>query len=631
MKKLRLILFFFVCINTGVQAQTLSSVMAETARRLWPDSFALPGDKIAKWRYDQGVVLKGIEKVWYATGNGDWFRYIQQSMDFYVDASGNIRGYRPEEYNIDHINNGRILLSLFRVTGQQRYRKAIEQLRNQLRHHPRTGEGGFWHKKIYPGQMWLDGLYMAEPFYAEYAQLFGEDSAFTDIVRQFELMEAHSRNPESGLLYHGWDERREQQWANKQTGQSPNFWGRSLGWFGMALVDVLDYFPKDHPGRARLLDILNRFVTAVAAVQDPASGLWYDLVDKPLEPGNYKEASASCMLAYTFAKASRLKYIPGHYARLAAKSYAGIQKAFVRISNGKAVLRGTVAVSGLGGKPYRDGSVAYYLNEPVIDNDPKGLGAFLLCASEMEIQASLKLGADKTVLLDRWFNSEKRRNAAGKPDYWHYTWEEKSHPGFSLLGHLFERNGATLASLDKAPDKQALGQAAIYIIVDPDNPKDNPHPNGMTAADAQVIRDWVMAGGVLLLMANDSANCDLGKFNLLAGQFGIRFTNKSRNMVKNDSFEMGAVFPQKNNPVFGNRKLYLKEIATLELQPPAKAIARKSGEDLIAVAPLGKGCVLAMGDPWIYNEYLDGRKQLPGFENYAAAKAMVTWLLKEHR
>lgn len=328
-------LFWIGCtmmVMTGIARQTsptpLSQQMARTAMQLWPDSFLLQNDKVAKWRYDQGVILKGVEAIWKQTGEGKWFDYIQRSMDFYVQNDGSIKGYKAEEYNIDHVNNGKLLLLLFQVTGKDKYRKAATLLRDQLRTHPRTSAGGFWHKKIYPSQMWLDGLYMGQPFYAEYASIFHDDTAFADITRQFSLMERNARDPKTGLLYHGWDESRAQQWADKQTGRSPNIWGRALGWYGMALVDALDYFPDTYTGRDTMKAILQRFAKAVTNVQDPVSGLWYDIPDKPRETGNYHEASASAMLVYTLAKGVRKGYLPASYLVKARKGYEGIKKNF---------------------------------------------------------------------------------------------------------------------------------------------------------------------------------------------------------------------------------------------------------------------------------------------------------------
>src|SRR5690606_1797875 len=296
------------------------------AMHIWPDSFSVVPGRPARWSYDQGVILKGIEGIWLATGDAKWFRYIQHSMDHYVREDGSIKDYNPEHYNIDHINNGKLLLTLYRVTGKEKYKKAVQLLRKQLLTHPRTNEGGFWHKKIYPFQMWLDGLYMGQPFYAEYAQVFGEDTIFNDVARQFVLMEKHSRDDKTGFLYHGYDESRKQRWADKVTGRSHHFWGRALGWFGMAMVDVLDYFPMEHPGRKQIIDILNRFATAVVKVQDAHTGMWYDIVDLPHRAPNYLESSATAMLAYTLAKASRKGYIAESYRAHAQKAFEGLVK-----------------------------------------------------------------------------------------------------------------------------------------------------------------------------------------------------------------------------------------------------------------------------------------------------------------
>jgi rhamnogalacturonyl hydrolase YesR/polygalacturonase len=374
-------------INTAVtdKKTPYSILMSSSAIQIWPDSFMMPGDKFPKWRYDQGVVLQGMSDVWKSTGNKDWFKYVQKSMDYYVKEDGSIKGYKPEEYNLDHLNNGKILLILFQATGEEKYAKAASLLRSQLYKHPRNADGGFWHKKIYPNQMWLDGLYMAQPFMAAYAKIFHQDSLFDDIAQQFILMEKHARDQATGLLYHGWDDSRKQLWANKETGNSPHFWSRSLGWFGMALVDVLDYFPVNHPKRNELVAILNRLCIAVKKVQDPVSGLWYDIPNKKEIKPNYPEASGSSMLTYTLAKGSRMGYLPVSDYQFAKKAYDGILKKFIVDSAGIVNLVGTVSVSGLGGDPYRDGSFAYYMKEPVVDNDPKGLGAFILCAAEMEL------------------------------------------------------------------------------------------------------------------------------------------------------------------------------------------------------------------------------------------------------
>jgi unsaturated rhamnogalacturonyl hydrolase len=389
MKQFGLITLFFFVLFGVVAAQTkpISERTAATAMTaLWRDTAKNESGYPAKWTYDHGLVLKGIERVWINTGDKQYFDFIQRSMDHFVANDGSIRTYSLDEYNIDNILPGRNLLFLYKATRQEKYNKAAALLRRQLKTHPRTSEGGFWHKKIYPWQMWLDGLYMGEPFYAEYAATFNEPAAFDDIAKQFILMERHSRDDKTGLLYHGWDESKQQRWADPQTGRSPNFWGRAMGWYAMALVDTLDYFPEKHKQRAELVAILNRLAHALAKYQEPRSGLWYQVLDKDTAKGNYLESSAACMFVYALSKGVRDGHLPDRYMQVAENGYRGILRAFVKTdTNGRLNLEGTVNVGGLGGNPYRDGSYEYYLSEKVVTNDPKGIGALLLAATEMEI------------------------------------------------------------------------------------------------------------------------------------------------------------------------------------------------------------------------------------------------------
>ncbi|MDB5193581.1 MAG: glycoside hydrolase family 88 protein [Segetibacter sp.] len=625
------ILLLLVHLNVSAQPKPLSQQMAATVMEMWKDSFSLGAGKPAKWSYDQGVILKGFEGIWKKTGDPLYFNYIQKSMDFYVDDNGNIKGYRPTEYNIDHVNNGKILLLLYRVTGKEKYWKAATKLRDQLRSHPRTSEGGFWHKEVYPSQMWLDGLYMGTPFYAEYAYLSKEDTAFNDIAKQFILMEKHARDPKTGLLYHGWDESKQQKWANKETGTSPNFWGRSLGWYAMALVDVLDYMPAQHPQRKELIAILNRLSEALVKVQDPKTGTWYQVVDKRDFKGNYPEASATSMFVYALAKGTRKGYLPIKFIDVARKGYKGITQIFIKAdtANQTANLMGTVMVSGLGGNPYRDGSVEYYLREPVIVNDPKGMGAFILAANEMEMQSTFPVGKGKVVLLDNFFNNETKKDATGNIISWHYTWDEMANGGFSLLGNIFEQHGATTATLKNAPTASNLSKAAVFIIVDPDSQKETPQPNYMNAKYADVLYKYVQNGGVLALFTNDSSNTELKNFNILADKFGLRFNYDGKNMVQNNQFEQGLVNIPANHSIFKTaKKVFIKELSTLQVKKPATAVLTKDGDNIIAVAKVGKGTVFAVGDPWLYNEYIDGRKLPLEYENYKASVDLVKWLLQ---
>ena len=366
-----------------------SERMMLSEMKRFPDAWMLDFHKTPKWSYPNGLVLKGAEELYKKNGKKEYFDYMKGYAEEMVNADGSIKTYKIKNYNIDMLNSGNVLLYLYSVDKQDKYLKALQLLRSQLNDHPRTSEGGFWHKQIYPHQMWLDGLYMGEPFYANYTQMFDKgdsaNKAYDDIVNQFDLIQKHLKDPKTGLLYHGWDESREQAWADKQTGLSPNFWGRAMGWYGMAIVDVLDFLPQNHPGRARLISYLNSYSEALVKVQDSKTGLWYQVLDKGGEKGNYLEASASSMFVYTFAKGARKGYLPTSYKTIAKKGYDGIIKNLISVEkDGTVNLNQNCAVAGLGGTPYRSGTYEYYVNEEIRSNDPKGTGPFILASLELE-------------------------------------------------------------------------------------------------------------------------------------------------------------------------------------------------------------------------------------------------------
>lgn len=628
------ILTVLTVLCTGVFAQKkLSEQLTLTAMEtLFQDTTVLKDAKGPRWSYDMGVVLEGAAQVWRNTGNGDYFKYIQSSMDAYVDKTGSIRTYKSEDFNIDNIKNGRSLLLLYKVTGQQKYLTAATHLYNQLQQQPRTKAGGFWHKKIYPNQMWLDGLYMGEPFYAEYAALMKKDSAFNDIANQFILMEKVSRDTKTGLLYHGYDESRLEKWADPATGKSPNFWGRAMGWYIMALVDVLDNFPKNHPKRAELIAILNRTAIATVKYQDSKSGVWFDIMDMPTRKGNYLESSASSMFVYGLAKGVRKGYLPQSFIAAANKGFAGLKKEFIESAGDERVnLTKTVSVSGLGGKPkYRDGSFEYYISEKVITNDPKGVGSFICAAAEMEIDALPKPGKGLTVTVDNFFNNEYTNGPIGDKIPFHYLWNEDDNNGFSLFGKVFNDAGVKTSTLSTAPTTTNLKGSNIYIIVDPDTEKETANPNFMNAAHAKQISEWVKAGGVLVLLLNDVGNCEITKFNVLPETFGIHFNENSRNKVQGLNFEQGAIKIPAGNSIFKTaKKVYIKEISTIAVKAPAVSALTDNGDVVIATAKYGKGTVFAVGDPWFYNEYIDGRKLPKDLENFKATNDLVNWLIKQ--
>jgi unsaturated rhamnogalacturonyl hydrolase len=347
-----------------------------------------PSDKW-KWHYEHGLFVKALAGISAATGEEGFEPFVQNWVNHFVTPRGKIRTYSVSELNLDQINSGKLLYPLYRRTGDERYANAIKLLRSQLQQQPRTKSEGFWHKKIYPFQMWLDGLYMASPFYAEYALTFNELELLGDVAHQFKLIEQHTRDPKTGLLYHAWDESKAQKWANPDTGCSPHFWGRAMGWYVMALVDVLDILPAAHTDHPVLVQILRRLADALLQVQDPVTGLWFQIVDLPHRPGNYRETSVSSMLVYAFAKGVRKGYLAADFQFAAQRAYRGLLENMVKVdARGTLTLEGTCSVGGLGGTPYRDGSFEYYVGEPIAANDFKGVGSFILAALEMETSES---------------------------------------------------------------------------------------------------------------------------------------------------------------------------------------------------------------------------------------------------
>lgn len=340
-----------------------------------------------KWHYEHGLLLGALEEVGLRSGQTGFQDFVQAYMEALVAPDGRILTYREDEFNLDQVNPGKVAQVLAARSTDPRWKACLPRLRDQLVHQPRTASGGFWHKKIYPDQMWLDGLYMQGPFLARWGKEYGTPADFDEVVAQLVLVEAKARNADTGLLYHAWDESRRQLWANPETGCSPHFWVRALGWYAMALVDVLEWLPPTHPGVATLQAILARLADALAKVQH-ASGLWYQVMDQGDRPGNYLETSGSSMFTYALYKGLRQGWLAdpdGGRRAMADKAWNGlVSRCLKQDSAGDWHLEGICSVAGLGGTPYRDGSFQYYVSEPVIANDYKGVGPFLLAGLERD-------------------------------------------------------------------------------------------------------------------------------------------------------------------------------------------------------------------------------------------------------
>ncbi len=381
--------FFESCKQQPVEEKSKAAIpadlpwsqrMAETIMHDYPELWRTEDVESPGWSYSKGLAGDAYVALWKKTGESRYFDYAKAYADTVINDKGVISGYKMEDFNIDKINPGKLMFELHEKTGDPRYEIVIKTLRQQLVNHPRTEAGGFWHKKRYPHQIWLDGLYMGGVFYARYGVEYDEPECVDEAVHWITLMEEKSRDPETGLLYHAWDESREQLWADKETGLSPHFWGRAMGWYGMALVDMLDYL-DEHPGREEVIAIVRRMAEAIVNVQDENSGVWYQVLDMPDEEGNYLEGSVSSMFAYFLLKAVKEGYIEESYLDNAKKAYLGILEHLIRVrEDGGVVLTPVCAVAGLGGDPYRDGSYEYYINERQRDNDPKGFGPFILAS-----------------------------------------------------------------------------------------------------------------------------------------------------------------------------------------------------------------------------------------------------------
>lgn len=359
--------------------------MADSEMKRFPEAWQIDWAKRPVFGYCQGVVALAMLKTWKATGDEKYYRYVEQYADTMVRNDGTILNY---DYvngprNVDMINTGKILFDMYDRTHDPKYKKAMDMLYDAMMDHPRNSLGGFWHKERYPWQMWLDGIYMASPYLAQYASVNNKPELLNDVLMQFMLVHSFMHDPATGLYFHAWDEKKEQKWCDPETGLSHNFWGRSIGWLFMALVDVLDFVPENHPLRPALISMAGNLTNSLNRYQ--RDGVWYQVVDMPDREGNYKEATASAMFMYAIAKAAKRGYIDKRCMKMATEAYDGIMRNLFRTDDdGTVNITGCCMVAGLGGDPYRDGSFEYYMSEPIRDNDPKATGPFIMGCIELD-------------------------------------------------------------------------------------------------------------------------------------------------------------------------------------------------------------------------------------------------------
>ena len=354
---------------------------------------AIRQGKRPSWNYIDGCMMTSLLSLYRVTKEEKYLDFVKKYVDYYVREDGSILGYEMEKYSTDDVSESRILFDLYDVTKNEKYLKAIEHCYQQIKTHPRTEEGNFWHKLIYPNQVWLDGLYMMQPFYTSYETKRNKFQHYDDIVNQFKNVYRIMLDPKTGLYYHWYDSARKMFWADKKTGLSRNFWLRSIGWYTVALIDVYDLMDEQmYDERHTIKEIFKQIVKDVLAFQDPTSKMFYQVPNYPGREGNYLETSGSCMIAYAILKGVRLKVLPSRYQAIGLEIFNGICRKYLTIKDGDLNLGGICLVAGLGPENNlrRDGTYEYYISEPIVENDAKGVGPFIMAYTEVKYIESMK-------------------------------------------------------------------------------------------------------------------------------------------------------------------------------------------------------------------------------------------------
>jgi unsaturated rhamnogalacturonyl hydrolase len=561
------------CVAAAQQSINLRQ-MTQLVMARWPSARALHSSK------GLGVLLDGMNAAWYDTADGDDYQYIKQSIDPWIAHDGSLQISEKNGKLRQQDSLGGPILLLYRVTGEKRYYQAASRIRDALLastsasggKSPRGPKFGF--RGDLPR---IQSVSANEPFLAEYASIFRQPQDFEQITAQFAGVDVRVRNSMSADI---------------------------RARYMKALVEALQYYPSDSTGRAVLLKILSHTAAEAVRMQGRHSGL------STLHPGHaeaepYSGLSAS-LFAYALAKGVRLGYLPVRYRASAMQAWQAAQN--------KGSSQDDAPTSGAS-----------------VDEGRMVAGARLLAACEMQLVPFAAKGAHQTVLVDAWFNSQERSNAAGERELFHYKWTDYRSSGFSLFGHMFRSFGISTRRLAAAPTVSNLSGAQYYVIASPDNPAKNPQPHYVTAGDAKQVEEWVRRGGVLVLMENDPANADIPHLDILADAFGLHFNNRLTHAATEYDYAMGRIDVSGGGPLFHQaHTLYMKDTCSLQLSKGATSLLTYKGDIFMAAARYGRGTVYAVTDPWLYNEYTDGRKLPPHYDNFAAGMELVRWLLQQH-
>lgn len=339
--------------------------------------------KKSNWNYIDGCMIKAVIELYHITGDSKFLDFADRFISYFVNEDGSIDSYDPKEYNLDNVNAGKTLFDLYSLTGREKYRRAMDTIYSQLSGQPRTSTGNFWHKQIYPHQIWLDGLYMAQPFYMEYEVQYNDCKNCQDSYNQFLHVYRLMRDPMNGLYYHGYDDSRKMFWCDKVTGLSDSFWLRAMGWYAMALIDTMEVMPETMTAeKAQLNRIYKELIHSILPYQDEATGMWYQVVNRGGIAPNYLETSGSAIFAYAIMKSVRLGYLESACFQYGFKAFNGICDRYLSEVDGTLQLDGICLVAGLGNKEHREGTFNYYMQEPVVKNDAKGVAPLVLAYVE---------------------------------------------------------------------------------------------------------------------------------------------------------------------------------------------------------------------------------------------------------
>jgi unsaturated rhamnogalacturonyl hydrolase len=567
---------------------------------LLPHRTTQPAEEVsATFDAETGFVLQGLEAEWYNTANGDYYRRAKEIVDAALQAPG---GSGSADQPADAAAQlGRQLLFFYRVTLNESYYYAAEKLRRQLA--ASCGISAVEGQPARAGDQPAKHICTAEPFLAEVASVFDRPQDFAALTKDFLAWDLQNHQGRSGH-------------AEKLSGAEA---ATSDAGLAAALVGSLEYYPRSDPGRAQLAAILSQIASTTESELNKRGNS---------SPHRTVSPAAACLYVYALLKGVRLGFLPNHFTAVAEEAWNAIVKDGVHV-----YASGTIGLS----QASEDNSGHETTQRPAAGSsrasEQHGTGVFLMAATEVDLIPTASAASGQTVMVDSWYNSQQRKNAAEQMEYFHYKWSDRSDSGYSLLGWMFQSRGASLEALTAAPTRDRLRGAQFYIIVSPDIPVKNPNPHYMNEQDAAEIAAWVHDGGVLILMENDPPNADITHLNLLSDRFGIHFDDVLKHHIIGEQVEDGRIQVETGGPLFHQaHTFYMKDTCAISVRGAATALLRDRGDIVMAMAKYGRGTVFAAVDPWLYNEYTDGRRnpEVYGqFDNFAGGTEVVRWLLEQ--